>query len=389
MSAPGTVLADVELLGRLVAFDSTSSRSNLPLADFICDYLDGRGATIERVASADGAKVNLLVRVGPEVAASREGLILSGHLDTVPAGEEGWQSDPFRLTERDGRCIGRGACDMKGFIALAVNLAASQDPARMRAPLVLLLTYDEEVGSLGAQRLAQELPERGLPRAAVIGEPTSLRVVRMHKGHLRVRLTLHGESAHSAFPGRGASAIEPAGPLLCELAALGRTLQSERPPMGEHFPEAPYVVLNVGRVCGGTAVNVVPDRCTIELGLRPLPGMDAEPLLARVRQATRNVPAASRLAIDAIHYNPPLLEPEDSPIHRQLCALAGQPQSFATPFASDAGVLQQMGLSCVLFGPGAIEVAHRPNEWLPRAELSRARALLERLVDARCVAGPS
>lgn len=381
-------LADAELLRRLVAFDTTSSQSNVPIADFICDYLDRPGVTIERLASVDGRKINLILRVGPQSVGERAGLILSGHLDTVPALEAGWDSDPFQLTQSDDGFIGRGACDMKGFIALALNITAVQDPGRLAAPLVLLLTYDEELGSLGAQRLVEAwTPDRVLPRSAVIGEPTSLRIVRMHKGHLRVRLTIHGVSAHSAFPQRGVNAIELAGRLICSLESLAKALQTERPEFGEHFPEVPYVALNIGRVDGGTAVNVVPDRCTLELGLRPLPGMEAEELLDRVRRAASTELGSDGFEIEQVNYNPPLLVPEDAAIHRKLCTLVGQQESLGTSFSSDAGVLQQLGLECVLFGPGAIEVAHRPNEWLPRSELIQARAVLERLVHDLCVEG--
>ena len=204
------LLTDAELLAKLVAFDSTSSNSNLPIADFIRDYLDTPGVEIADNPNENGSKVNLLIRVGsPDHDDERSGLLLSGHMDVVPALEPDWQSDPFTLTETSDAYIGRGACDMKGFLAVAINAARRAVERRLRRPLVLLLTYDEELGTLGAQRFVETWDNASaLPRNTVIGEPTSLRVVRMHKGHLVMRLTCHGRSAHSGYPQLGINAIE-------------------------------------------------------------------------------------------------------------------------------------------------------------------------------------
>jgi len=194
------VLSDADLLARLVAFDTTSRNSNLPLADFLCDYLDRPGVRIERQPSPDGTKTNVVAWLGPEPGGpegERPGLVLSGHMDVVPAEEEGWQSDPFTLADAGDRWVARGACDMKGFLAIAANAAVGAGPA-LRAPLALVFTYDEEVGTLGARHLLESYAAgRLLPRSAIIGEPTSLRVARAHKGHLKMRITLHGRSAHS------------------------------------------------------------------------------------------------------------------------------------------------------------------------------------------------
>src|SRR5436309_8751007 len=178
-------LSDAALLARLVAFDTTSCHSNLPLADFLGDYLDRPGVRIERNASADGTKANLIAWIGPAPRGDRAGLVLSGHMDVVPAGEAGWQSDPFTLADLGDRWVARGACDMKGFLAAAANaaLAALAEPGGLAAPLALVFTYDEEVGTLGAKRLLDSYPDAArLPRSAIIGEPTSLRVARAHKG---------------------------------------------------------------------------------------------------------------------------------------------------------------------------------------------------------------
>jgi acetylornithine deacetylase len=379
------LLSDAALLTRLVAFDSTSRNSNLPIADFLCDYLDRPGVRIERNPSADGTKTNLIAWLGPEPAGDRGGLVLSGHMDVVPADEEGWRHEPFALADEGDRLVGRGACDMKGFLALAANLAAEAKPERWRAPLALVFTYDEEVGTLGAKRLTETFPaaER-LPRSAVIGEPTSLRVARTHKGHTKLRVTLHGTSAHSGYPHLGANAIEPAGRVIVALTALRRELEAEAAPHRDLYPEVPFVPLNLGTVHGGAAINVVPDRCVVELGFRPLPGVDSGELTARIARAARAAAAPFEPEVELISESPPLLLDEASPIHRYLCGLVGQSAGSSVSYATDAGWLQRLGLDCAIFGPGSIAVAHKPNESLPKDEFAAARGLFASAIRHFC-----
>jgi acetylornithine deacetylase len=372
------VMTDEALFARLVAFDSTSHRSNFDLADFISDYADGPGVRIVRNPSADGRKVNLVVTAGPEDR-SRRGLLLSGHMDVVPAGEGGWRTDPFALTRVGDDYVARGASDMKGFVALALNRFVSLEPARLRNPLTLVFTYDEELGTLGARRLAETWPDPELlPRAAVIGEPTSLGVVRMHKGHLKIRVTTAGVPAHSAYPHLGRNAIEPTGPILAALAALNAELAGERPAYGEYFGAVPFPNLNVGIIAGGTAINVVPERCVIEMGVRLLPGMSSAEMVERVGRAVTL--AAPDALVEEIGDSPPMLLDERAPIHQALCRHLGQHDSRAVSFTTDASWLQCMGIESVICGPGSIEVAHKPNESLPVAEFARGGELLTRVV---------
>ena len=388
-SSPPAALSDAALLARLVGFDSTSRNSNLPLADFLCGYLDRPGIRVRRNPSADGDKVNLIFEVGPETDAElegRPGLVLCGHMDVVPAEEAEWESDPFTLADRGDRWVGRGACDMKGFLALAANLAVAAGGRRLAHPLALLFTYDEEVGTLGARRLVDSCPEaRALPASVVIGEPTGLRVVRAHKGHMTMRITLHGRSAHSGYPHLGSNAIEPAAEVIAALARLRRALAAEGAPHAELFPEVPFVPLNVGRVQGGAAINVVPDRCIVELGVRALPGVDSRRLAERVEQAAREAAAPFVPDVEVLADSPPLLVPEQAPLLRRLCSLVGQRDTATVAFATDAGWLQSLGMDCVLFGPGSIDAAHRPNEHVPKADLAAARAVLERAIEGCCL----
>jgi acetylornithine deacetylase len=389
----GRLLPDTELLSRLVAFDSTSRNSNLPIADFLAGYLERPGVRMERNPSPDGTKTNLIVWAGlpsdreDTPAPIRPGLILSGHMDVVPADEEGWRSDPFTLTDAGDRWVGRGSCDMKGFLALAANLFSEVDPARLRAPLVLVFTYDEEVGTLGARQLYDSYAGgRSLPASAIIGEPTSLRVARLHKGHLKLSITLKGVSAHSGYPHLGVNAIEPAARVVEALAALRRALEGEKPLHGELFPEVPYVPLNVGTIHGGAAINVVPDRCTVEVGLRLLPGMPSEPLLDRVREAVRAAAAPLVPEVEPLSDSPPMLLDPEAPILRHLTGLTGQ-EGGSVSFATDAGWLALLGIDCAIWGPGSIAVAHKPNEHLPKAELTAARGMLETTIRRFCMEG--
>ncbi len=382
----GPLLSDAALLERLVAFDTTSRLSNLPLADFVSDYLDRPAVRLEKMRSQDGAKANLIIRAGPE-RKDGEGLTLSGHMDVVPADEPEWRSAPFALTRAGETYVGRGAADMKGFLALAINRLARLDPGRLRRPLALLLTYDEEVGTLGARRFAERRDEApALPRDVIIGEPTSLRVVRLHKGMIRLQLAFRGRAAHSGYPHLGRNAIEPAARAIGALARLRVEMEAERPPHGEHFPEVPYPALNVGLVSGGSAVNVIPDRCTVQIGIRFLPEMKGEEMTERMRAAVAEALPGEPFELTSLGESPAMMLDERAALHRELCGMVGQQGTESVAFATDAGWLQTVGLRCAVFGPGSIEVAHRPNEFLPIAEFERAGALLDDVIRRRCLA---
>lgn len=384
-------LSDSELLAQLVAFDSISANSNLPIADFICDYFDDPRIKVERLPSADGQKINVVAHIsGMHDGASggdhhNPGLTLSGHLDVVPAAEPDWHSPPFTLTETDDTYVGRGACDMKGFVALAMNVARDAVEWNLHRPLALVFSYDEEVGSLGITRIAETWGDRfPLPTSTIVGEPTSLRLVRMHKGHLNMRITLTGKGAHSGYPHLGQNAIEPAAQIVMSLTALRMELEAEPTEFGTYFPATPYVALNIAQINGGEAINIVPERCVVDLGVRVLPGMDSTTVIPRIRKEIESVLHGVHCRIDVLHDNPPMLLPEESKTNRILCDLLGQSETVAACYATDAGMLQQMGLECAVWGPGSIEVAHKPNESMPKSDFTQARCLLEKIVRRFC-----
>jgi len=378
-------LSDVDLLARLVACETARPNGNLAAVDLLADYLDRPGTRIRRLAGPDEDRANLLVEVGPEPVGDRDGLLLSGHTDVVPAAEPEWTSDPFTLTARAGNLYGRGAADMKGFVALAANVTRALDPDALRAPLVLLFTCDEEVGTLGARRFAEQWTERArLPRLAIIGEPTRLEVVRAHKGIVELRVALAGTAAHSGYPHLGESAIEPAARVVTALAELREALEGERVEASASFPQVPFVSLNVGTLRGGAAPNIVPDRCVAEITVRPLPGVASGPLIERVRQVVARAAGRARWSFEVVSESPPMQTPPDSPLLRALAAATGQREATTVSYATDAGWLQTLDLDCAIYGPGDIATAHRPNEFVPVEDLSRARSTLEQTIGRFC-----
>jgi acetylornithine deacetylase len=250
---------------------------------------------------------------------------------------------------------------------------------------VLVFTYDEEVGTFGARQLAEQWPDAAsLPRHCLIGEPTELKVVRAHKGFVSLRVTLRGKSAHSGYPHLGRNAIEVAARVLVSLRKLRHRLEVAGGPHAELFPEVPFVPLNVGTIHGGAAANVVPDLCVLELSARPLPGMNERGLLATIEQAVRDATGTDPVEVEVTATSPGLMLDPDAPIHTGLCGLTGQDAGLAVSYATDAGWLSRAGLECAILGPGSIEVAHRPNEYVPKQDLLDARRLLESAVGRFC-----
>lgn len=374
----------VEHLRTLVAFPTVSDRPNAPLAHWLADALDGLGLRVELLADPhqDG-KVNVVASAGPQ---GSDGLLVSGHLDVVPTEGQPWTTDPFALTGRDGRWFGRGTADMKGFVAATLAALARLPLERLQRELVLAWTYDEEVGCLGSAHLVETWRAAGrpVPRSCLIGEPTDFRILRMHAGHTAVRVTIHGAAAHSSRPDLGVNAISGARRVLAALDDLADALRQE---LRSGLPEVerPWVTLNVGNIVGGGAVNVVPDRCVLELGLRPLPGDDEGALLARVRDAVCSIGEPWRVEVERLHGIAPMLTPAGSSLEGLLRTFAADPVAGAAGYATDGGNLARLGTQPLVFGPGSIDVAHRADEWVGARDLDRAVDVLEAVIQARCL----
>ncbi len=376
--------AAVAILERLVAFDTVSAKSNLDLIEWVAGYLEGHGVAGHLTRNDDGTKANLFATVGP---AERGGIILSGHTDVVPVEGQDWASDPFRLEPRGDRLYGRGAADMKGFIALCLALVPQASAGPLAIPLHLALSYDEEVGCLGVPSLIRSLPEGSArPRLAIIGEPTGMQVANAHKGIHFLRTRVSGHEAHSSMPERGVNAIAAAVEIIAEIGRLAAECRAAAGADSRFDP--PYTSFNIGRIAGGTAVNIIARDCAFEWEFRPVPGEDGAALQRRIEDfvATDLLPRlraghlAAAVATETLALVPPLVPDPASPAEALVRQLTGANETTTIAFATEAGLFQSAGIPAVICGPGSIAVAHQPNEYITRAELAAGAAFLDRLL---------
>jgi acetylornithine deacetylase len=380
VSTEAAVRSDLETL---VAFPTVSSRPITELAAFVAQRCEDLGYAVELFQDPDEAeKCSVIARAGPEVDG---GITLSGHLDVVPTEGQPWTSDPFRVVERDGLLYGRGTADMKGFVAATLQGLARIPTADLRRPVALVWTHDEEIGCFGSKKLVDAWLAKGrtLPTSCWIGEPTGFQILRMHKGHVACAVDVTGQAAHSSRPDLGINAIEAAAEVIGHIRAIAAELERERA-FEQHFPQ-PWVPINVATIRGGAAVNIVPDRCTIELGYRPMPGQRPEEVFDRI--AARLGDRASngaKLALTLVRITPSLLTASDTALEA-LLAPHREGELASAAFATDGGNLARMGLEPLIFGPGRIEVAHQADEHVAWSELVHAVDLVERVVRARCV----
>jgi acetylornithine deacetylase len=348
--------------------------------DYVRRYLGQCGVASTVVAGPEGDRFNLLATIGP---ADRAGYVLSGHLDVVPAEEPTWTSDPFRL-KRDGeRLVGRGSVDMKGFVACVLASVPSLVARPLGRPIHIALTYDEEVGCVGVRYLVSRLPSLCHPSlGCIVGEPTAMRPVLRHKGKAALRATVFGRSAHSSQPDLGVNAIYRAAEIVAAVRELAERLAAEGP-FSPLF-EPPHSTLQVGVIDGGTAVNIVPDRCVLDIEARAIPGVEPRALLETLPLgATRSDQARELPAVEVEwQSNYPALDlAEDDPLVALAEDVSGRRRAGAVSFGTEAGIYQQAGIPAILCGPGDIARAHRPNEFILREELMECMGALERLGD--------
>jgi acetylornithine deacetylase len=377
--------AALDILRTLVAFDTTSRGSNLELIAWVEAYLDRHGVAHRRVPNEHGDKSNLLATVGPM---AEGGVVLSGHTDVVPVDGQPWTSDPWTLTERDGRLYGRGTCDMKAFLALSLAAVPDLVAARGAKPVHLAFSYDEEIGCLGAPSMI-EVIRRELPTPAVVvvGEPTNMEAVNGHKGIATFRVTVTGREAHSSQTHQGVSAIMEAVKLMSFLGELAQQLDRQADPHSPFMPKGP--TLTIGLVSGGTAHNIIARECGFTFDLRCPPGFDTEVVLAPFYAEARALDAALKARAPEAgvmvqkNTDVPPFAPEPGgaaeAFARRLAGDNGPPRVVA--FAAEAGQFQAGGYSTVICGPGSIAQAHQPDEYLERSQLERGAAFMRRLVE--------
>jgi acetylornithine deacetylase len=379
------VIDKIEMTKRLVAFDTTSRNSNLALIEFIRDYLDGYGVKSELVFDAGGQKANLYATIGRD---DQRGILLSGHTDVVPVDDQDWHTDPFRIAEKDDRLYGRGSADMKGFIGTVLSLVPELTKRKLREPIHLCFSYDEEVGCVGVRTLIEILKDRpNKPRLAIIGEPTVMQVGVGHKGKHSFRCTVHGHEVHSSLTHQGVNAVEAAAELVAKLKEIARRKRDHGPFDPDFQP--PYSSVHTGLIQGGTALNIVPRECTFDFEMRQLPGDDVGAVIAELKEfaAKRLLPEMhavrpeTRILIEELTAAPGLSTPIDHEATQLAAALSGGNGTAKVSFATEGGLFAEAGIPTVICGPGSIDQAHKPDEFVALDQIARCEAFLQRLID--------
>lgn len=378
-----TLARTVALLEQLVAFPTVSPDSNLEMIAFMADHLGQLGARVTTYSAPCGTKANLFATLGPE---GDGGIVLSGHSDVVPVEDQDWTSDPFTLTDRDGLLFGRGTCDMKGFIAATLAMAEAYATLPLTRPVHFAFTHDEETGCIGAQALVKELQAQGLkPAIAIIGEPTEMRIIEGHKGCCEYTTRFTGLEGHGSQPARGVNAAEYAVRYVTKLMELRSDLMA-RAPKGSRF-EPPYTTVNIGRIAGGVAHNVIVGKAEVDWEFRPVQDSDYTFLHKALDAYTENtlLPAmravhpAAAIEVETMGEVAGLMPMEENEARDLCAALTGGNGVDVVAFGTEAGLFQQLGLSAVVCGPGSIEQAHKPDEFIAPDQLQACLAMLEGL----------
>lgn len=378
-----TPRTSADILKELVGFASVSANSNLDIIAYIEARLAPLGIASRRIPDRTGMKASLLATIGP---ADRAGIVLSAHTDVVPATEPSWSSPPFTASIRDGRLYGRGACDMKGFIAAILAQLAALREGATETPVHLAFSYDEEVGCRGAPDLVAEVAGlKAKPALCIVGEPTSLTVATAHKGKVAYRITVTGRTGHSALPHRAANAVLPGARIATLLGDLAT--ETERSAKRDDAFDPPYTTIHVGSLHGGSALNLVPDRAVLEYEIRNIPDNDIPALLKRIeagiaaeRETLRRSAPEADILVEEIAAYPQLATPAGHPAIAAVAALANTDAKPRTvSFGTEAGLYAQAGIPTVICGPGDMTRAHKADEWIGLDELTATDRMLERL----------
>lgn len=376
-----------EILARLIAFDTTSTTSNLRLIDFVRNLLDDHGIASQLVHNDDKSCANLYATIGPDQIG---GVMLSGHTDVVPTTGQDWSSDPYQMKTEDELLLGRGACDMKGFIACVLAGLPQMTDSPLQTPLHLAFSYDEEVGCVGARKLVNAMAGFEVrPRIGLIGEPTNMSMVLGHKGKISFRVSVSGLSCHSAYISNGVNAVEYAAELIAFIRAMNQRVQQQ---LTDPSYSVPHSTFHVGNIKGGTALNIVPRLCEFEFEIRNLPQQDLDTLVHEIKHYANDVlltDMRSRYPESEIHFEqvshyPGLHTDPASTVIAYTRAInpideIGENVSFGT----EAGLFDDIGINCVVCGPGSIEQAHKPDEFVDRAQMQYCDLMIENLVH-RC-----
>jgi acetylornithine deacetylase len=374
----------VALIEKLIGFPTVSRDSNLGLIEFVRGRLNDAGVEARLVANAEGTKANLFATVGP---AGTPGVILSGHTDVVPAEGQAWSSDPFVLKLNCGRLYGRGTADMKGFLACALRAALDAAEMSLSRPLHLAFSYDEEVGCLGVRDLLPILSTVAPPFCCIVGEPTSMKVATGHKGKVFAHATCRGRAAHTAFAPEAVNAIH----LACDLVGALRGLQDRLRESGARDAayNIPYTTVHAGRIRGGEALNIVPDRCDLDFEIRHLAADDPNALMAEIADAAEAIGARYRdrapeagIAIDVVNDYPGLDTPVDAEAVAFVKSLTGENDTIKVAFGTEGGLFNERShVPTVVCGPGSMEQGHKADEFVTREQIEKCDAMMKKLLE--------
>lgn len=379
------------MVKQLIEMPTVSRDSNLDLIHWVRDHLKSLGVDAMLVHDATGKKANLYATLGPQ---DKPGIVLSGHTDVVPIDGQDWDTDPFKITEKDGKLFGRGTSDMKSFVAVALSYAPKFLAQKLETPIHYAFTYDEEVGCLGAKRLIEVLREMPVkPRACIVGEPTEMQVIAQHKGKKSWRVDVRGFECHSSLTHQGANAVEAAAELIAFIKGLARNKRDNGPFDPEFAP--PYTSLHTGTVNGGTALNIVPKDCSFLWEIRYLPQDDVDALYAEVVAYAKNklepelktVDPACGFTFTQISEFPGLATDDRAGVVELAKALTGANRVQKVAFGTEAGLFSELGIPTIVCGPGNIEQAHKPNEFIELSQIGLCEAFMERLLQRVKIGG--
>lgn len=370
-------------ISRLVAHDTTSSRSNLALIEDVEAYLAELGVETFRVENSDWTKSNLYAVVGPSVP---RGVVLSGHTDVVPVDGQDWDTDPWVVTEKDGKLFGRGVCDMKSFSAIGLSLVPEMLSAGLKRPLIFALSYDEEIGCLGAPSMIEEIADRvPAPSAVIVGEPTNMKVIDGHKGIASFRVTVTGYTTHSSQTDRGVSAVEAAARLISKITDMRMARERGADASSPFSP--PYSTMTVNVVRGGTQLNIMAGEAAFDWDLRALPGDSVVEIAEEFKDFAKGIEAemrqkapGCRIVIEQMTNAPAFGRKDENAAADLAKAITGHNSTEVVAYAAEAGQFQEAGFSTVICGPGSIDQAHQANEFITLDQVRLGTQFMQRLI---------
>ena len=371
------------MITKLVGFDTVSRNSNLELIHFVKDYLAEYGVDSHLVTSSKGDKANLFATVGPDVEG---GVVLSGHTDVVPVDGQPWDTDPFQVVQKDGKLYGRGTCDMKSFSAIGLSMVPDMLKRKLKRPIHFALSYDEEYGCIGAPAMIKQLvTEIAKPSAVIVGEPSSMAPIAAHKGLSMARTTVIGHEAHSSQLQRGVSAVMTAAKLIAFIEGMVAENKAAADSGCKFVP--PYSTLHVGVIHGGTATNIISRECSFMWDTRVLPGDSWPAYLERFQAyadsllpAMRAIAPETSIITEVMAAAPPLAD-EGGEAQALALRLSGHSCCGVVPYGTEAGEFQQNGFSVVVCGPGSIDQAHQPNEYIEVEQVQACEVFMDKLLD--------